>query len=1657
MRVGITAHFQFSIFSGGGASSVLAIAETFKAMGHSVTLININGKQDWWDDLHALKKLYECVNVDDIKEPFDLVLEVANTLANKDVRQRCGKYCVWVIRKPMVITEIENTIFPVSLGHRNLEGLSAVWTLDQEVYADEHQYLETLARVPVISVPFVWSPTLVETYRKEINAPSWIQIAIQITQQAGKPLPWSVHICETNNSATSSSTIPMVILQEAKRQGQFYFSKYKLHNAQPIENSEYFKTNVVKHCHIQDLSGDFIGRQRVADWVSDPMSCVVGHLRFRNVRHYLLDTLWCGIPLVHNSPLVKKISPPEYQGYFYESNQIVDGAAALLKIQQDITTGKGMFSPNALSMMQQNIIQRVSPISPNVQEGWKKALLTISAAPVPSPVVAPAPVVATAPAPVVPSVSQTEFNILFTDMWDDFNPDYNMFVLMVQEGSKNLSPRPVVRGFSLETLPSNIQPNILIFGPFGSQWSEERWATVPKAHFTGENTEPVIKPTVFLNMGYAHMEFVNEQYIRLPLWMLEIDWFGCDVNKIINPKPLSLDRCLNVFPSEITQKERFCAFVVTNPCNPVRNSAFHWLSQYKKVDSAGRLFNNIGDEIFAGRGGGGGELKKHDFLKKYKFCIAYENASSQGYTTEKLLHAKAAGCIPIYWGDPKVERDFDTKGFIDARKFTTPEEIIKAVCEIDQNEELYRKMFMTPALDEYKRDLVRRHLSQIAFMMLKHGLPSANITNDKIPRFLGAANSKEAAELAKAREPTTVVSSSHIAARLLNQPKNPSFVLNQNPLVLTMASERFLPSLTQLLASVLAQSKVAAGLEARIWLMDDVSPDIEKNLVEDFKFAKFLRFPKETPADFPDYWEAQHFAWKLWLLDAVSQDTSVSGRLVLYMDSGVFLSRLPKSWLQIVEENGICLLEDPRQENRRWCHAAFCQALNVTESEKDSQQIWAGCLAFKAGDAVAKQLFSEASVWSKRRDVIVGPKWEGVRDGKPFGHRHDQSILSILSQRLGIVRYPMDDIYCDHSLRRTFMTGKALYVHRGGFTVHKPFAKFIDEAYVVNLDKREDRMKMLYTNNPELKDRVHRLSAVNGRTLTLTPAIARLFKPNDFFWKKSVMGCALSHLTLWWQLINEKPEIRNYLILEDDAKLQPGWEAKWEAAAPYIPDDYDVVYLGGILPPNRPGFEKCKERVNQYISRVAPNQTFGQREPNRYFHWCNYAYVLSKSGAQKVLDILMENDGYWTSGDHMVCNRVDVLNHYFVDPLIAGCYQDDDPKYQNSAFNNFNRIDGFDSDLWNNDERFSAMEIQLMLEGKDNTVIDIVKALKDAKGAPVVTTPVVPVQQTEIVIGKEESKPADAELKQLVQKIYAQPPSVAKRSFVTLKQHKFDGQNAYERIWLEECIGKETPFVIREIGFEDAPPSDKPIVIVQRPHIEAYCRLFSKWEAAGAEFYVLHVSDEHKQDSLAFYEFSSCLGIVRIYHRNDIPESAKNKTMILPLGYHWTLGAGSDDPLNKTPRLPFRNNIWSFFGTNWQNRKDLLAPLLQIQPNNFRLVDTWESPDKLTRNQYVASLLDTIFVPCPPGNNVETFRLYEALECGCVPIYVKENGDEAYVDMLQTELGLLPVSNWNEAFILMVHFLKEKELLENYRNSLLTRWKTWKERLGNDMRKTWAL
>jgi hypothetical protein len=153
------------------------------------------------------------------------------------------------------------------------------------------------------------------------------------------------------------------------------------------------------------------------------------------------------------------------------------------------------------------------------------------------------------------------------------------------------------------------------------------------------------------------------------------------------------------------EKTKFCAFVYFNNV-PIRNQFCKALSKYKRVDSPGRCCKNMPTitEIFAKR-----NLRiarKYDeklaFLKPYKFCIAFENTSAIGYTCEKIYHAMRANCIPIYWGNPVVHRDFNTRSFINAHdhrwknKRAMYDYLIDKIMQIDQNPDLYMKMLRQP-------------------------------------------------------------------------------------------------------------------------------------------------------------------------------------------------------------------------------------------------------------------------------------------------------------------------------------------------------------------------------------------------------------------------------------------------------------------------------------------------------------------------------------------------------------------------------------------------------------------------------------------------------------------------------------------------------------------------------------------------------------------------------------------------------------------------------------------------------------------------------------------------------------------------------------------------------------------------------------------------
>jgi hypothetical protein len=146
-------------------------------------------------------------------------------------------------------------------------------------------------------------------------------------------------------------------------------------------------------------------------------------------------------------------------------------------------------------------------------------------------------------------------------------------------------------------------------------------------------------------------------------------------------------------PKVLAAKTRFCSFIVSNPNlrkTRKRVDFFHRLSRYKQVDSGGKVLNNIGhtvDGLWAG---------KVEFLRAYKFTIAFENKSLPGYTTEKLFHAMQATCLPIYWGNPHVDREFNTRSFLNYFDFPSEEALIEKIIELDRDDAKYLECLREP-------------------------------------------------------------------------------------------------------------------------------------------------------------------------------------------------------------------------------------------------------------------------------------------------------------------------------------------------------------------------------------------------------------------------------------------------------------------------------------------------------------------------------------------------------------------------------------------------------------------------------------------------------------------------------------------------------------------------------------------------------------------------------------------------------------------------------------------------------------------------------------------------------------------------------------------------------------------------------------------------
>ncbi|MBP9866824.1 MAG: hypothetical protein KBC41_01970 [Candidatus Pacebacteria bacterium] len=206
-----------------------------------------------------------------------------------------------------------------------------------------------------------------------------------------------------------------------------------------------------------------------------------------------------------------------------------------------------------------------------------------------------------------------------------------------------------------------------------------------KIFYTGENISPNFNICDYA-IGFDYMSF-EDRYYRMPLYLVSV-FYTKEEFDMAGKNYLTKET--KITKEELKNKKEFCSFVYSNyRGGKERESIFNTLSSYKKVNSAGSFLNNIdGKKI----------NNKLQYESKHKFCIAFENSSRSGYTTEKIISPLVAKSIPIYWGNPNIDKEFNTKRFINCHEYKSFNDVLEIVKTIDNDDTLYLQMINEPIL-----------------------------------------------------------------------------------------------------------------------------------------------------------------------------------------------------------------------------------------------------------------------------------------------------------------------------------------------------------------------------------------------------------------------------------------------------------------------------------------------------------------------------------------------------------------------------------------------------------------------------------------------------------------------------------------------------------------------------------------------------------------------------------------------------------------------------------------------------------------------------------------------------------------------------------------------------------------------------------------------
>ncbi|MGD0105374.1 MAG: hypothetical protein ABSC06_15215 [Rhodopila sp.] len=265
-----------------------------------------------------------------------------------------------------------------------------------------------------------------------------------------------------------------------------------------------------------------------------------------------------------------------------------------------------------------------------------------------------------------------------------------------------------------------------------------------------------------------------------------------------------------------------------------------------------------------------------------------------------------------------------------------------------------------------------------------------------------------------------------------------------------------------------------------------------------------------------------------------------------------------------------------------------------------------------------------------------------------------------------------------------------------------------------------------------------------------------------------------------------------------------------------------------------------------------------------------------------------------------------------------------------------------------------------------------------------------------------------------------------------------------EQDWLRYLFGDLIETEITDLDLRCFDDNCIHVVSSNRAPLVAYTRYFADCRAQCKRLILVHVSDEWFSGGYKLYEYFDL--VIRWNHTYLADHPG---IITVPLGYPNATGH-SRKPADQ------RRYAWSFIGEIKSSRIAMAAAFKDFAPQFMLSTDSLSAPTggsrRLSKVAFDRVLEETVFVPSPMGNaTMDTCRVYEGLELGCIPILELRPSLDYYTNLFGPN-PLPAFHNWSAARRFAEQMFKNPSALLRVQAEICNWWESYKAKICTQVR-----